>query len=139
MIHRCSQRTSTEHCPLQVTLGHEHTLSGRTALPWPSPEVWTEELEDSTSPKSAPGATYEVLIGHTGQRQGLRHDRKASRRARPAEAAKAAGDRAGAVDSWVSVLCKKLKAQDGRMKVKEKRRKRPKREGGGAGCGLTCS
>ncbi|CAK9005347.1 unnamed protein product [Durusdinium trenchii] len=74
--------------------------------------VWTEELEDSTSPKSAPGATYEVLIGHTGQRQGLRHDRKASRRARPAEAAKAAGDRAGAVDSWVSVLCKKLKAQD---------------------------
>eukprot|EP00913_Durusdinium_trenchii_P028234 g26469.t1 len=101
--------------------------------------VWTEELEDSTSPKSAPGATYEVLIGHTGQRQGLRHDRKASRRARPAEAAKAAGDRAGAVDSWVSVLCKKLKAQDGRMKVKEKRRKRPKREGGGAGCGLTCS
>ena len=37
---------------------------------------------------------YDVLIGHTGERQGLKHDRQ------------------GAKESWVSPLCKKLTAED---------------------------
>lgn len=67
--------------------------------------VWNAEQRSGVSTSSRPSKSekitgfYDVLIGHTGQRQGLRNDRQAKRlHSEP--------------DSWVSPLCKKFVVQD---------------------------
>ncbi|CAJ1401780.1 unnamed protein product [Effrenium voratum] len=71
------------------------------SLVWSAePTGRTEALPNRSISNNVPGF-YDILIGHTGQRQGLRNDRQAKRVAVSHE-----------VDSWVSPLCKKLMAQD---------------------------
>eukprot|EP00435_Cladocopium_sp_Y103_P047230 s2087_g13.t2 len=66
--------------------------------------VWNAEQRSGASISSRSKSEkitgfYDVLIGHTGQRQGLRNDRQAKKlHSEP--------------DSWVSPLCKKLVVQD---------------------------
>lgn len=58
------------------------------------------------------GGFYDVLIGHTGERQGLRGDRqKRQSRDDPSNVASESAA-ATSVDSWVSPLCKRLTAED---------------------------
>eukprot|EP00933_Yihiella_yeosuensis_P029978 TRINITY_DN23641_c0_g1_i1.p1 TRINITY_DN23641_c0_g1~~TRINITY_DN23641_c0_g1_i1.p1 ORF type:complete len:607 (+),score=93.62 TRINITY_DN23641_c0_g1_i1:43-1821(+) len=70
----------------------------------------TEASDDSAAlplrsiSRNVPGF-YDVIIGHTGERQGLRAERQGARK--PGQ-----GKTADAVSSWVSPLCKKIMVQD---------------------------